>query len=220
MRATVLPILLVTGLAACAGPNGQSQGIGRGTSIGAGAGAVLGGVAGAILDKKDRRGVPLGAAAGAAAGAGIGALFDRQQRAFEQTLGQERAANEVQVERVRDDLLKLTLDSEVSFDVDSAELRPTFRDSIDKLAGVLKTYDQTTARVVGYTDSTGSEDYNQRLSERRARAVADILRADGVAAGRLRTEGRGEGEPRATNATAAGRQLNRRVEIFVSPATA
>ncbi|MCB1884666.1 MAG: OmpA family protein [Geminicoccaceae bacterium] len=171
-----------------------------------------------MLDKKDKRGVPVGAAAGAAVGAGIGSLFDRQQRAFEDTLSQERAANEIQVERVQDNLLKLTLDSEVSFDFDSATLRPEFRDSVQKLASVLNKYTDTDARIVGHTDSRGADAYNQTLSERRAVAVQQALISDGVAPQRLSTQGMGERQPRATNDTEAGRQLNRRVEIFVSPA--
>ena len=218
MRRIALPALLALSLAACAGDPNDTLRQNRGTAMGAGAGAVVGGVVGAILDKKDRRGVPVGAAAGAAVGAGIGSLFDRQQRAFEDTLSQERAANEIQVERVQDNLLKLTLDSEVSFDFDSATLRPEFRDSVQKLSSVLNKYTDTNARIVGHTDSRGSDAYNQTLSERRAVAVQQALVMDGVAPQRLSTQGLGESQPRATNDTEAGRQLNRRVEIFVSPA--
>src|SRR5690606_35516976 len=83
--------------------------------------------------------------------------------------------------------------------------------------GVLQKYDRTIVHIVGHTDSTGSEAYNQALSERRAEAVARCLEGRGVDASRLRAEGWGESEPRDTNATAAGRQLNRRVEVYVSP---
>ncbi|MCS6878258.1 MAG: OmpA family protein [Geminicoccaceae bacterium] len=187
------------------------------TVIGAATGAVVGGVTGAVLAKKDRKGVPLGAAVGAAVGAGIGYLFDRQEEEFKSTLAREREAGRVEVERVREDLLKITLQNEILFDFDRADIKPAFAPTLDKLAGVLIKYDRSFATVVGHTDAVGSEAYNEGLSLRRARAVVDALIARGVPASRLSAEGRGEREPRATNATEAGRQLNRRVEIFVTP---
>ncbi|MCL6607877.1 MAG: OmpA family protein [Geminicoccaceae bacterium] len=118
---------------------------------------------------------------------------------------------------MRDDLLKITLQNEILFDFARADIKPAFAPTLDKLAGVLRKYDRSFATVVGHTDSIGSEAYNQALSLRRAEAVVDALVARGVPAGRLSAAGRGESEPRADNATEAGRQLNRRVEIFVSP---
>ncbi|MCB1833823.1 MAG: OmpA family protein [Geminicoccaceae bacterium] len=208
--------LTALSLAACQNSSGE-PGIEKGTGTGAAAGAVLGGVLGAVLDKNDVRGVALGGAVGAAAGAAIGNIFDRQQKDLEDTLEKERANNEIEIERVRDDLLKINLANEVSFETDSADLNPAFEPSIAKLADVLAKYNETEATIVGYTDSTGSEAYNQQLSERRAWAVRDALERDGVPAYRLVAEGRGESSPRADNATARGRQLNRRVEILVHP---
>ena len=124
-----------------------------------------------------------------------------------------------EVERVREDLLRITLSNEVSFDFDSAEIKPAFRPTLQRLAEVLIKYDRSRALIVGHTDSVGPEDYNLDLSLRRAEAVRDALVAYGVPPERLSVEGRGEAEPRASNATEAGRQLNRRVEILVSPAT-
>ncbi|HHI77009.1 MAG TPA: OmpA family protein, partial [Gammaproteobacteria bacterium] len=146
-----------------------------------------------------------------------GNYMDNQQRAFEQSLAQERQAHQLEIERLKDDTLKLSIDSEVSFDFDSARIKPAFRHSLDKLADVLRKYNRTVVHIVGHTDSTGSADYNLDLSRRRAEVVADYLASRGVPRDRLRTEGRGESEPRASNATAAGRQLNRRVEIYVKP---
>jgi outer membrane protein OmpA-like peptidoglycan-associated protein len=203
-------------LAGCAGSE-ERLGTYDKTVIGAATGAVVGGVAGAVLDKKDRRGVPIGAAVGAAIGGGIGYLFDRQEEDFKAVLAREQEAGRAEVERVRDDLLKITLQNEILFDFARADIKPAFAPTLDKLAGVLRKYDRSFATVVGHTDSIGSEAYNQALSLRRAEAVVDALVARGVPAGRLSAAGRGESEPRADNATEAGRQLNRRVEIFVSP---
>lgn len=188
------------------------------TLVGAATGAVVGGVTGAVLAKKDRKGVPLGAAVGAAAGAAIGYLFDRQEEEFKQVLAREQEAGRVEVERVRDDLLKITLQNEILFDFDRADIKPAFAPTLDKLAQILIKYDRSFATVVGHTDSIGSEAYNEGLSLRRAQAVVDALVARGVPRARLVAEGRGEREPRAPNDSEAGRQLNRRVEIFVAPA--
>lgn len=216
MRVPLVVLLSAALLAGCAGSE-ERLGTYDKTVIGAATGAVLGGVAGAVLDKKDRRGVPIGAAVGAAVGGGIGYLFDRQEEEFKTVLAREQEAGRVEVERVRDDLLKITMQNEVLFDFAKADIKPAFAPTLDKLAAVLVKYDRSVATVVGHTDSIGSEAYNQALSLRRAEAVVDALVARGVPAARLSAAGRGKSEPRADNATEAGRQLNRRVEIFVSP---
>jgi len=185
------------------------------TAVGATVGAVTGGLLGNRLDKGNRtRGTVLGAAAGAAAGGGIGYLMDRQEAQLREQLASERAQHAIEVERVREDLLRLTLANEISFDVNSATVKPTFKPSLAKVADVLKGYD-TRVTIVGHTDATGAESYNQELSERRARAVLDELARLGVPYGSLSAVGRGEYEPRADNTTAAGRSQNRRVEILV-----
>lgn len=185
-------------------------------------GAIIGAVAGAVIgsqvddDGNRDRGILVGAAAGAAAGAGIGKVMDNQEDDFREALEEEQRRSDIEIERVRDDLLKLTFDSEVTFDVDSALIKSSFRSSLDKVADVLIKYDSD-AQVVGHTDSTGSEAYNQQLSERRATSVKVYLVEQGANNYQLSAIGRGETQPRETNATAAGRQLNRRVEIFVTP---
>ncbi|MCB2055194.1 MAG: OmpA family protein [Geminicoccaceae bacterium] len=217
LHPTIAVLLASISLAACqTGSDGRPT-VERGTGTGAAAGAVVGGVLGAVLDKNDVRGVALGGALGGAAGAAIGSIFDRQQRELEETLEAEQAANQVEIERVRDDLLKISLANEVSFDLDSAAIKPAFAPTLEKLADVLGKYDRTRATIVGHTDSTGSDAYNQALSERRAAAVRDELVRYGIDPYRLITEGRGEREPRVDNDSAAGRQLNRRVEILVAP---
>jgi outer membrane protein OmpA-like peptidoglycan-associated protein len=189
------------------------------TAVGGAVGAVAGGLLGNRLDKKGSRtgGTVAGAAVGAAIGGGVGYALDSQQRAFEDELEKEQAANEIEIERVRDDLLKLTLDSEVSFDYNSAAIKPAFQQSLTKLSNVLTKYDRNQVTIVGHTDSTGSDAYNQDLSIRRANSVVSELENRGVPRGILRAEGRGEREPRADNSTEAGRQLNRRVEILIQP---
>ncbi len=182
-------------------------------------GAAIGAVTGAILGHQisHKNGVVIGAVAGALAGGAVGNYMDNQQRDFNSALADEQRQNEIEMERLKDDTLKLTMNSEVSFDFNSATIKPAFRNTLDKLADLLRKYNRTVVHVVGHTDSVGSEAYNQSLSERRARAVMDYLISRGVPADRLRSEGRGEREPRDTNATEAGRQLNRRVEVYVKP---
>lgn len=211
LRTVALASAVSIAVAGCATQNDPHQR----AKIGAAVGAVAGAVLGHQLDDDSGRWV--GAAVGALAGAGVGHYMDNQQQDFETAMQRERDANQLEIERLRDDTLKLTLDSEVSFDFAKADIKPSFRPSLDKLANLLIKYDRTIVHVVGHTDSIGSESYNQRLSEQRATSVGDYLASLGVPRQRLRTEGRGESEPRANNATEAGRQLNRRVEIFVKP---
>ena len=213
-------LVLVAALSACAtqpGPDGETRDRNN-TAIGAAIGAVAGAIVGGQLDDDGNRdkGVIVGAIAGAAAGAGIGRHMDKQEEAFRDALAAEQRRSEIEIERVREDLLKLTFDNEVTFDLNSAAIKSSFTDSLNKVGEVMIKY-QSLGQVVGHTDSSGSETYNQALSERRADAVADYLQRRGVPGGSLTALGRGEMEPRESNDTAAGRALNRRVEIFVAP---
>ncbi len=187
----------------------------RAAKTGAAIGAIAGAVTGHQLDRSSGRYV--GAVVGAMTGAAVGNYMDKQQQAFNQALAEEQRRNQMQVERLADDTLRLSLDSEVSFDFDRHTIKPAFHNSLDRLAEVLVRYDRTIVHIVGHTDSIGSEAYNQRLSEQRALRVRDYLWRQGVDPERMVAEGRGELEPRDTNATEAGRQLNRRVEIYVKP---
>jgi outer membrane protein OmpA-like peptidoglycan-associated protein len=211
--------LCVLLLAACTTHADGTQSANK-TAIGAGVGAIAGGVLGNRLDKGNRvRGTVIGAAAGTAAGAGIGYLMDRQEAELREQLASERTDHAIELERVREDLLKLTLSNEISFDFDSAAIKPAFKPTMHKLAEVLSKYDRNEITIIGHTDSLGAEGYNQQLSERRAVAVREQLVTLGVPANRLRAFGRGELEPRADNGNDAGRQLNRRVEIMVQTTT-
>lgn len=206
----VLFIAVAIGLAGCAAddPNQRAK---TGAAIGAVAGAVLG------HQMDGRSGRYAGAAVGALAGAGVGHYMDKQEQEFDAALAEEQRNNDIEIQRLQDETLKIDIASEISFDFGSAAIKPAFRTTLDKVANVLQRYNQSVVHVVGHTDSVGSDASNQSLSERRAHSVIDYLGSVGVARDRLRAEGRGETEPRATNATEAGRQLNRRVEIFVKP---
>ncbi|NNG12737.1 MAG: OmpA family protein [Halobacteria archaeon] len=203
-------LLLVVSLYGCAADDPN-----RRTKTGAAVGAVVGAVLGHQLD--DDSGRYVGAVAGAIAGGAVGHYMDKQQNEFEDALAEERYAHDVEIERLEDESLRLNVPSEVSFDFDRAEIKPAFRATLDKVADILVRYDRSIVHVIGHTDSTGSDTYNQGLSERRAHSVANYLTSRGVSDGRLQAEGRGEREPRDTNATEAGRQLNRRVELIVKP---
>lgn len=193
------------------------------TKKGAGVGALVGAAAGALIGYRNDhsggalRGALIGGAAGGALGAGAGAYMDKQQTEFEQQLANERAQQQIEIERQQNEILKLTMNSEVSFDFNSANLKSTFYSPLNKIAGIMNRYPRTQIVIVGHTDSVGSEQYNLDLSRRRAIAVADYLVKRGVVPSRLGTEGRGEMESIATNDTADGRAQNRRVEVFVVP---
>ena len=215
MRTKACSALAALLLAACTTHADGTQSVNK-TAVGAGVGALAGGVLGNRLDKDKRgRGTVIGAVAGTAAGGGIGYLMDRQEAELRQQLANERTDHAIELERVRDDLLKLTMANEISFDFGSAAIKPAFKPTMYKLAEVLRKYDRNEITIIGHTDSAGSDSYNQVLSERRAVAVRDELTSLGVPPSRLHAIGRGEFEPRADNGNEAGRQLNRRVEIMV-----
>jgi outer membrane protein OmpA-like peptidoglycan-associated protein len=180
-------------------------------------GAVVGGVAGAIAGAiignnrghhSSKRGAVVGTAVGTAAGAIVGAMMDKQERELRQIQG-------VDVTRTADNELNVSVRNEVLFDFNSSALRSASRDSLREMANVFEKYPNTTIEVAGHTDSIGTAAYNQRLSERRASSVSNYLEQLGVHSSRLDAIGYGESQPRATNSTANGRQLNRRVELHV-----
>ncbi len=184
-------------------------------------GAAVGAAAGAVLGNQtnDDEGKEKGAVAGAVVGGLIGHYMDKQQAELEAKLAAEQAANEVTLARVEEDTLRVDLNSEVTFDTNSASINSGFGETLAKLGNVISEYDKSNVRIVGHTDSTGSESYNQSLSERRANSVSEFLSSQGVSVVRINTEGRGEYEPRADNNSPEGRQLNRRVEIFLQTDT-
>ena len=187
----------------------------RRAKTGAGIGAVLGAVVGKQAGGDDK--VLIGAAIGALAGAAVGNYQDKQQAALEAALETELAQQQIDVERLDDNVLLVRLSNEASFDFDSAFVKAAFRPTLNKIATQTSNYDKTVLHIVGYTDSVGTDDYNYGLSSDRAVSVANYLQRGGVIQDRLRTEGRGETEPRAPNTTAANRAINRRVEIYIKP---
>ena len=177
----------------------------KGAIIGAGAGAA----AGAVLGKKNKAAaIIFGAAVGGVAGALIGDYMDKQAAKMQQDL------DGATVERVGEGIV-VTFDSGILFDHDSYALKAATRENLNDLSVSLNKYDDTDVKVLGHTDNTGTEEYNEGLSKRRASSVKSYLNTQGVASGRMTTQGHGELDPVATNDTAEGRQLNRRVEVVI-----
>lgn len=186
----------------------------KGAMIGAAAGAVVGLVSGDDAVER-RQHALIGAGIGALAGGAIGNYQDRQQA----KLRAELQGTGVSVTRIGDNIT-LNMPSNITFATNSSDLSPAFFSVLTSVSKVLKEYNQTVVEVAGHTDSTGSDSYNQALSERRASSVAQYLQSQGVLAERLITVGMGESRPVADNNTADGKQLNRRVEITLVPVTA
>ncbi len=183
--------------------------------IGGGAGALGGYLLGDLIGgKRDRTEKILGAGIGAVAGAGVGYYMDEQEK----KLKQQTAGTGVEVVRDGDNLV-LDMPSNVTFATDSSNIDPMFRSTLDKVASTLTQYEKTYIDVMGHTDSTGTDAYNQALSERRASSVAGYLESRGVQSARIATKGYGESQPKESNATEEGRAANRRVEIRLVPVT-
>ncbi len=184
-------------------------------------GAIGGAAVGAIGNKSNRnRGAIIGAIGGGLAGTAVGSYMDSQKKDFEKVLAPEVRAGEIGIQKVGQNDLLITMTGQTAFDFDSTSIKPGFYTTMDKIAGILTRYGKTQLTVIGYTDNVGSVQYNQNLSERRAKAVNDYLANKGVLLQRLAFLGRGESAPRASNATEEGRRLNRRVEILVEPVVA
>jgi len=206
--ATILAVLLAAPVFAQTTTD-DHQKAKSGAAIGAAAGAIVGAVLGNNSGHHSAtRGAVVGTLAGGAAGAIVGAMMDKQEREL-------RQINGVNVTRTSGDELRVTVRDDVLFDFNSAGLRSASRQSLREMANVFDRYPNTTIRIEGFTDSIGSASYNERLSERRADSVANYLENIGVRGSRIRAIGFGESRPRATNSTATGRQLNRRVEIHI-----
>jgi outer membrane protein OmpA-like peptidoglycan-associated protein len=180
-------------------------------AAGAGAGALLGALLGG---RNNRAEVLIGTGIGAIGGAAIGGYMDKQER----ELRQRTANTGIEVERQGDEI-NLRMPSGLTFDFNSAMVRPDIRPALDQVAQTLNSYPSTFIDISGHTDSVGTDAINQRLSEQRANAVADYLGYQGVNRARMATRGYGRQFPIASNDTEEGRAQNRRVEIKLSPVT-
>ena len=237
---SILAACMITGATGCSSIkntwDNMSQS-GQGATAGGAIGAAVGTGVGAIIG--GGRGTWIGALVGSAIGAGTGALvgnsMDRQQKALQQQLDQlnaradnadaredslQKQIEQLKVERVKDsnnlDALKLVMGNSVLFATGKSTLSPEAQAVLSKVAYNLDQFPDTDVTVVGYTDNTGSEAVNDRLSNERAQTVVNYLENHGVAAARLKAVGRGWNDPIASNSTAAGRAQNRRVEIYIT----
>lgn len=203
IRATAGMLAVAVTLPACSSLNN--------TQKGAVIGAAGGGAVGAVIGKKvgsTAKGAIIGAAVGGTAGAIIGSRMDKQASELAMEIPGAR------VERVGEGIV-VTFDSGLLFAYDSDAISGDARTNLTNLAESLKKYDGTDVLIVGHTDATGSDSYNQGLSERRAASAARFITTQGVTNTRLRTAGRGELEPIESNDSAESRAQNRRVEIVI-----
>ncbi|MGJ8586814.1 MAG: OmpA family protein [Yoonia sp.] len=217
MKLSKLPLVVaaasLTFIAACdeTGPN-QYENTQQGAAIGAGAGALLGVIANSGGSVEDRqRGALIGAALGGGIGAGVGNSLDRQAEDLRRSL-----RSDVGVSNNGNNLV-VVLSQDLLFATNSTQVSGTSQNELRIVANSLNQYPNTTVNVIGHTDNVGDAAFNQGLSERRAQAVAAILMGGGVSPARIRSIGAGENNPIASNLNASGRQMNRRVEIVITP---
>lgn len=188
------------------------------TAVGATAGALLGTATGLVIGKttsaSTRKSMLIGAGLGALAGGGVGLYMDNQESRLRARL----QGTGVSVTRVGDDII-LNMPSNITFDTDQSAIKPQFFETLNSVAIVLQEFNRTLVDVTGHTDSTGTPQHNQRLSEARAGSVAEYLIAQGNNPNRFQAIGMGQNDPIASNTTPEGRAQNRRVEIKIVPLT-
>lgn len=208
-----LPMLLCSALALSACTDPDYAGIDReNTKNGAIIGGILGGAIGAITADDKKGGLVRGAAIGAGIGAIAGDILDKQEADLRRDLDNDN----ITITNTGDRLI-LNLPQSILFATDSFSVRSDLQRDLQTVAGNLMAYPDSTIQIIGHTDNEGDAAYNQRLSERRANAVADVLLNEGVPFGRIQTIGRGEDQPITSNLTPEGRAQNRRVEIVILP---
>jgi outer membrane protein OmpA-like peptidoglycan-associated protein len=213
-RFTAAMLAVMLGISGCTTTNPYTgeQEVNK-TSKGAGIGA-LAGLATAIIVGGDRKKLLAGAGIGALVGGSVGYYMDRQ----EDKLRQQLQSTGVSVTRNGNSII-LNMPGNITFATDSSNISSDFYKVLDSVALVIKEYEKTYVDVIGHTDNTGAEAYNQKLSEARANSVARYLESQGIMPARIVASGAGESSPIASNATAQGRSLNRRVEIILTPIT-
>jgi outer membrane protein OmpA-like peptidoglycan-associated protein len=214
---TSLALALSSALAAsgCASMDETGRDTAKGAAIGAAAGAVLG----AAVRHNDRgRGAATGAAIGAVAGAIGGNIWSKKMQEQKRAMEEAARGTGVGVVQTENNELKLDIPADASFDVGRAQIKPTMAPVLDRFAGTLREHQVTKVRIVGHTDSTGSDAINDPLSVERATSARSYLVARGVDSSRVAVDGRGSREPVADNTSAQGREKNRRIEVFVAEA--
>lgn len=197
-------------LGGCANMTETQKGTAKGAAIGAGAGAVVGAIAG------KGKGAAIGAVVGGAAGAVAGNVWTKRQEEQKRQMEEATAGTGVAVTQTADNQLKLDIPSDISFDVNRADIKPNFRAVLNTFATGLSSNQRSNITIIGHTDSSGSDAINNPLSLSRAASVRDYLVTRGVASSRFMIDGRGSREPLVANDTPANKAKNRRVEIYVA----
>ncbi|PKO44180.1 MAG: hypothetical protein CVU29_10050 [Betaproteobacteria bacterium HGW-Betaproteobacteria-22] len=206
----ITTLALTFALGGCASMTETQKGTAKGAAVGAGAGAVVGAVAGG------KKGAVIGAVAGGAVGGVVGNVWSKRLEEQKRQMEEAAAGTGVAVTQTPDNRLKLDIPSDVSFDINRADIKPNFRPILDTFAKGLVENPNATVTVIGHTDSSGSDAINNPLSLNRAASTRDYLVTRGVAFNRIGIDGRGSREPLVANDTAANKAKNRRVEIFVA----
>ena len=202
---TLSAMLLVSG---CANMDATERGTATGAAIGA--------IAGAVIGQATSKNAGAGAAIGGIAGAVIGNVWSKRMEEQKRAMEQATQGTPVEVTRTADNQLKLEIPADISFDKNSAALKPELRAVLDTFAdGLRQNSNGMVGRIVGHTDSSGSDAINNPLSLQRAETLKDYLTDRSVPANRVETAGRGSREPVASNDNAQGQAKNRRVEIFL-----
>lgn len=210
MRRGIVVLVVLAFIATGCAADGKYEKTGKGAAVGAGTGAILGAIIGSTQGEVGK-GAAIGAAAGAAVGTAVGYNMDRQAKELAQIPN-------AQVEQTAPDRIVVTMKDSILFATNSSTLMPASQTTLRQIAEVMVKYPETNMIVKGHTDSVGSDDYNQKLSESRAGVVKNFLIGEGVASARITSIGFGKSVPIADNSTEAGRASNRRVEIEVKPA--
>ena len=211
-KISIAAIAGVLALSGCADMSPTQRGTATGAGIGAGLGGIIGAATGGGGGGRALGGAAIGGAIGAVAGNIWSNRMENQKRAMEQAT----QGTGVQVTQTADNRLKLEIPSDISFDTGRADIKPEMRPVLDRFAATLVENPATTVTIVGHTDNTGSDAFNDPLSQQRAARTRDYLTTRGVAANRFNISGRGSHEPLVPNTSDANRAKNRRVEIFVA----
>jgi outer membrane protein OmpA-like peptidoglycan-associated protein len=208
-RAAVIAAVTTFGLSACAGMTDTQRRTATGAGVGSAVGAVIGGT------QAGGKGVRNGALIGGAV-AGLGTyIWSSQMEAQKRAMEESTAGTGVQVTQTKENLLQLDIPSDISFAVNSAQIRSDFKPVLDRFAQTLVQNPAATVQIIGHTDSSGTDAINNPLSVNRAASTRDYLVGRGVPPSRIMIDGRGAWEPIADNSTTTGRAQNRRVEIYV-----